>query len=141
MLTRQIKYYLYFSFLLVTILSISGCSKKSALDVYNNNVFTEKLYKEITGIKFSVASEDYVITDTEKIHDIYMLLASMDLQENTTLSTKLGTSSFYLCTDDEDIMITGSGDSISFLGESYVRDDEVWEKIMEIFLEELPSEE
>ncbi len=131
----------YIIILLIIIFSISGCSKKIDSDIYNNNIFTEELYKEITGIKFSVASEDYVITDTEKIHDIYMLLASMDLQENTTLSAKLGTSSFYLCTADEEIMITGSGDSISFLGESYVRDDEVWEKIMEIFLEELPSEE
>ena len=104
---------------------------------FNNNVFTEELYNDIVSIKAKSLTQEYEITDKAVIYDIYMLLASMELQEKEEVShggiTFGGEFSFYLCTEKEEMLVYAYIDSLTFMKERYVLDEGRMTQIVDIF--------
>ena len=118
-----------------------GCSHDKEdnlpIDEFNNDVFTEELYKDITKMTYVSLNETvYSKEDKTSIHDAYKILAALSLAECDNITNEAGNFMFFqIWVSDKkyNIAIIGN-DLINFEGTQYIFSQDIIEPLKEIFI-------
>jgi hypothetical protein len=109
----------------MTVIVLIGCSKNASKIKYNNDIFTQDIYNNISEIVYADGDKTHVITDKETITNIYSELASLEFSPYNDNIQKYGHMLINIKTNVQTIEIGLLSEEISIGSKKYYIDKDI----------------
>ncbi len=116
------------------VVSTISCNKGEEIEmVYNNDVFTEELYGQITAIRNSFGKPDAVVKTKKEIQEVYSYFSALTLTETepwTQEEIRYGFTAVEFECGDTIMEVTMHNDRITVRGIPYTVDKDIVDSVI-----------